>query len=110
MITVNTSLERQIDSMLYDFDCNSEEYMQLIRAWLGVTSNDQITTETTIFGFDEDEEPWDLPAEFEKVIEIDHLHCPTFTWGYVGLYRYRGRLVVAECNASPWIFYTAKVV
>jgi len=82
--------------------------MQLIRAWLGVSDNDQITTETTLFGFEEDEEPWVLPDGFELVIQIDNLHCPTFSWGYVALFRYKGKLVVVEQNASPFIFYTAK--
>ena len=91
--------------MKYDFDCNSIEYMLLIHAWLRISSNDQIDTETTNLGYAEDEEPWDLPVVFEKIIEISELHSPTFTWGRVGLYRHKGKLVVAECNASPYIFY-----
>ena len=92
-----------------DLDSNSEEYMQLIRAWLNVTSDDDITTETELFGFEEDEEPWELPEGFETIIEITELHSPTFTWGHVALCRYKGKLVVVEQNASPFTFYSAIV-
>lgn len=89
------------------FECNSPEYMQIILGFLGCTV-EEIAIGYEIFKdapeFDE-EEMWCIPKGIEILLQIDHLHCPTFTWGHVTLASYKGAKVVIEQNASPLMLY-----
>lgn len=90
-----------------DFECVSPEYLGFITSYLGC-SVENISTDYGLFKDSVDyneEEMWTIPEEFEEVLVIDHLHCPTFTWGYVAFGIYKGIKVIIEQNASPILVY-----
>jgi len=89
------------------FEYNSPEYMGFITSFLNCTI-EEIDTEFDLFEDSEEYDPEEMyliPSEFETLIEIDHLHSPTFSWGYVVFGIYKGTRVVIEQNASPLAIY-----
>ena len=89
------------------FECNSEEYMDIIKGYLKCEEH-EISTDFDIFkdslDYDEDE-MWEIPREAEQVLSVDNLTCSTFTWGAITFCKYKGKRVVIEQNASPILVY-----
>lgn len=56
---------------------------------------------------DDGEEIWNLPNDFEIVMEFDNCSTKTFSIGKVWLGKIAGKPVIAECNASPILFWSA---
>jgi hypothetical protein len=89
------------------FENVSPEYMKIILGFLECDA-EEVSIGYEIFrGLQEfnDEEIWDIPSEVEVLLEIEHLHSKTFSWGTVTLGVCRKRKVVIEQNASPLMLY-----
>lgn len=89
-------------------------YPELIASYLGCTLDEVVWGNTMLSEFvNEDdkeswlEEPWSLPEGISVVLELSDVETQTLAIGWVGLcVTSDGRRFVAECNASPFLFYT----
>lgn len=55
---------------------------------------------------EKEEEVYELPPGSEILFEIDNCNDSDCCYGYIVLFKYKGRYYVGECNASPYTFYT----
>jgi len=89
----------------------SEELWGMYQNYLGAKPS-EIRMDYELFSDDpkyddarEDNQLWDMPEKFEKVIEMDNVLIPGMSIGYVAFGRYGNHKVIMECNASPFMVY-----
>lgn len=98
----------------FDSTGYGDVYPQLITSYLGCVLDEVVWGNTILSEFvNEDkkeswlEEPWSLPNGVSILLELERVETLTLSIGWVGLcVTSDGRRFVAECNASPFLFYT----
>jgi len=90
----------------------SPELEKIYLGFLEVNSFEKVRQDYGIFINDkgeylvgDDDELWEIPEGFELYLEMEEVHCPTFTWRNVQLGVYKGKRVVIEQCASPLIVF-----